>query len=162
MFYFLAQATTDLTQNDVTIWTALMEGAAKWGLGIALSILMFVVFFFLIRKVMSNFDTARTLANEQADKERATHAADAKEERELFIKLLDQKDLTINNHLDHLTAALTELKDSQIKMNELVTRCQEVYSRDYKENSEKIVEAIRNQTDLFIRLFGDVKKENNK
>jgi flagellar biosynthesis/type III secretory pathway M-ring protein FliF/YscJ len=159
MFYFLAQTTESaLTSDQVGIWTALMEGAAKWGLGIALSILMFAVFFFLIRKVMANFDTARVQSIDQADKERVAHAEDSKQERDTFLRLLDQKDLTINNHINHLTTATLELRDSQIKLNDVFLRCQDICNKSNKEQCDKIVDAIKNQTDLFIRLFGDKPK----
>lgn len=140
MFYFIAQTTnvaTELTSESVGIWTSFMEGAAKWGLGIVLAVLVMALLFLIVKKVLKNVDDERT-----------AHADDSKQERELFLKLLEQKDLTINNHLAHVQGALGNVEKSQVQLSETFIRC-----------TDKIVAAIDHQTDILTIVLPEIKKE---
>ncbi len=141
MLNIIAQTTTDLT-TKVDFWTSVMEGASKWGLGIVLAILMFMVFFFMIRRTMTSID-----------KEREDHKEGVKAEREMFLKILDAKDVTMNSHLVHLS----ETVDGSSTKFEV---CMDKIINSIDGNSKLFVEILNNcplRKKEEVRKEGDVK-----
>lgn len=89
----------------IEVWEKLSEIAAKNGLGIALSIAIIIVFFFLLKRVL-----------EQHDKERERYAA-----------MIDKKDAQLDNHMDHLTGAIITLSgDLKTHDQRTVDGCQRI------------------------------------
>ena len=69
-----------LDADPLTQATTWMEGAAKWGLGIVLAILVLILLYMVIRSILRNVD----------------------KDREAYMKLLNTRDEIITNHLDHV------------------------------------------------------------
>lgn len=65
----------------------LVEYASKFGLGVVLSIIIVLIFKRFINRVMDSFS----------------------EERANYLALINKKDETVNNHIEHLTQAVSDL-----------------------------------------------------
>jgi hypothetical protein len=95
--------------------TSWMEVAAKWGLGIVLSVLILALLCMIIKKIMNN-----------VDKDRST-----------YVDLLKSRDITLNNHLQHVEENLSKV---EVSLKELTV------SGD--KNTKAICKAIENQTKM--------------
>jgi len=100
----------------------MIDSAGKWGLGIVLSILLF----FLFRKVLSRVLDSFT------------------EERNIYIDLLKDKNMTIDNHIDHMTKSNDRLYEilSELRTNVVVQK--ECMDKGFV----KVVDAIKDQTTI--------------
>ncbi len=94
MLPFFADTTSQtITTGTVDIWTEAMKGAAQWGLGIVLAILLMLIFYWFLRKSIANMQ----------------------DERLMWKDLLKDSQTTLNNHLDHVQNRLESVEKTEVE-----------------------------------------------
>ncbi len=99
-----------------------IKAVQEVGLGVAMSGLVAIMFFYFLKQTMKR------------------HTDDV----QTFAKICEQKDVTLNNHIEHLTDATLTLKESFIVHDAKV----ESQTKQLDLVGDKIVEAIDNQSEL--------------
>lgn len=121
-----------VNENIVGNW---VEQANKHGLGLLLAVVITLLFIYVLRRILKNIETDRIMYKEQAENDRLMYKEQNNNDREMFVAMLNSKDTTINNHLDHVNKALND--------NTLTV----------KMTSEEVVRAIKHQTKLMNRTL---------
>ena len=113
-----------------------IQAAEKVGLGIAMSGLMAVMFFYFLRKTIDRHD----------------------KDISVFADITKNKDITLNNHIDHLREATLLLKDAFLVHDAKV----EFQSKQLDAVGDKIVAAIDSQSDLMKEIARDNGEKHDK